>query len=70
MLYKVADRYDVKQYRELYSSPAAIAEAKAGKPLPTARAHVVQYKAVVDAQGNPVKDAKGRFQRATSSPTR
>ena len=37
VIYQVADRYDIKQYRELYASPAAIAAAKAGKPRPTAR---------------------------------
>ena len=64
VLYQVADRYDIKQYRELYASTAAIAAAKAGKPLPDGTVlTLVQYKAVVDAQGNPVKDAKGRFQK-------
>ena len=64
VVYQVADRYDVKQYRELYASPAAIAAAKEGKPLPHGSVlTLVQYKAVVDAQGNPVKDAKGRFQK-------
>ena len=44
--------------------PAAIAAAKSGKPLPHGTVlTLVQYKAVVDAQGNPVKDAKGRFQK-------
>ena len=37
VLYQVADRYDVKQYRELYASAAAIDAAKAGKPCLTAR---------------------------------
>jgi plastocyanin len=36
--------------------------AKAGKPLPAGTVLVlVQYKAQVDGQGNPVKDDKGRF---------
>jgi plastocyanin len=62
VLYTVADRHDVKQYRELYASPAAIEAARAGKPLPSGTVlTLVQYKARVDAQGNPVKDAKGRF---------
>ncbi len=64
VLYQVADRYDVKQYRELYAPAAAVAAAKAGKPLPQGTVlTLIQYKAVVDAQGNPVKDAKGRFQK-------
>ena len=62
VLYQVADRHDVKQYRELYASAAAIAAAKKGDPLPDGTVlTLVQYKAQVDAQGNPVKDAKGRF---------
>ncbi len=63
VLYNVVDRYDNKQYRELYASTqAAVDAAKAGKPLPTGTVLVlVQHKAQVDAQGNPVKDAKGRF---------
>ena len=62
VLYTIADRYDVKQYRELYASAAAIKAAKEGKPLPSGTVlTLVQYKAQVDAQGNLVKDAKGRF---------
>ena len=63
VLYNIIDRYDNKQYRELYaSSKEAVEAAKAGKPLPQGTVlALVQYKAQVDAQGNPVKDAKGRF---------
>ena len=63
VLYNVVDRYDNKQYRELYASTQeAVDAAKAGKPLPNGTVLVLaQYKAQVDAQGNPVKDAKGRF---------
>jgi plastocyanin len=63
VLYNVVDRYDNKQYRELYASTQeAVDAAKAGTPLPHGTVLVlVQYKAQVDAQGNPVKDAKGRF---------
>ncbi|HUG37247.1 MAG TPA: cytochrome P460 family protein [Candidatus Limnocylindrales bacterium] len=61
-LYTIADRYDVKQYRELYTTPAAVEAAKAGKPLPPGTViTLIQYKAQVDAQGNPLKDARGRF---------
>jgi plastocyanin len=65
VLYTIADRYDVKQYRELYvSSAAAVQAAKEGKPLPSGTVlTLVQYKAQVDAQGNPLKDAKGRFMK-------
>jgi plastocyanin len=63
VLYTTVDRHDIKQYRELYaSSPEAVEAARAGKPLPSGTVLVlVQYKARVDAQGNPVKDDKGRF---------
>ena len=62
VLYTIVDRHDVKQYRELYATPAAIEAAKAGKPLPSGTVlTLLQYKAQVDAQGNPIKDANGRF---------
>jgi plastocyanin len=62
-LYTTVDRPDNKQYRELYAStPAAVEAMKAGKPLPDGTVLVlIPYKAQVDAQGNPIKDAKGRF---------
>jgi plastocyanin len=65
VLYTIVDRYDVKQYRELYaSSPEAVQAAKDGKPLPPGTVlTLVQYKAELDAQGNPVKEANGRFRR-------
>jgi hypothetical protein len=62
VLYTTVDRPDIKQYRELYASAESVATAKAGKPLPSGTVlTLVQYKAQVDAQGNPVKDANGRF---------
>jgi plastocyanin len=62
VLYTVADRYDVKQYRELYASPEAIRAAREGKPLPHGTVlTLVQYRAQVDAQGTPLKNADGRF---------
>jgi plastocyanin len=61
-LYTIADRYDVKQYRELYTTPAAVQAAKESKPLPAGTViTLIQYKAQVDPQGNPLKDAGGRF---------
>jgi plastocyanin len=65
VLYTTVDRYDVKQYRELYaSSPAAVQAMKDGKPLPDGTVlTLIQYKAEVDAAGAPVKDAKGRFKK-------
>lgn len=63
VLYTTVDRPDNKQYRELYaSSQAAVDAMKAGKPLPNGTVLVlIPYKAQVDAQGNPIKDAKGRY---------
>src|SRR5437867_6702354 len=62
VLYATLDRYDTKQYRGLYGTPEAVRAAKEGKPIPSGSVlTLVQYKAQVDAQGNPVKDANGRF---------
>ena len=63
VLYLTVDRYDIKQYRELYASTQAAVEAmKAGKALPGGTVlTLVQYKAQVDAAGTPIKDPKGRF---------
>ena len=61
-MYTTVDRADNKQFRELFVTPAAIEAAKKGEPLPSGTViTIVQYKAQVDAQGNPVKDADGRF---------
>ena len=62
VLYDVLDRYDIKQYRELYGTPEGVKAAREGKPIPSGTVlTLVQYKAQVDAAGNPIKDAKGRF---------
>ena len=63
VLYATLDRYDNKQYRELYaSSQAAVDAMKAGKTVPAGTVLVlIPYKAQVDAQGNPIKGANGRF---------
>ena len=64
VLYTTTDRYDIKQYRELYATPEAVKAAQDGKPLPSGTVlTMVQYKAQVDAQGGPLKDARGRFLR-------
>ena len=36
-LYSVLDRYDIKQYRELYATPAAVEAVRKGQPIPAAR---------------------------------
>ena len=65
VLYATVDRADNKQYRELYTSQAAIDAAKKGQPLPNGTViTLVAYAAQLDAQGNPVKDANGRFIKA------
>jgi plastocyanin len=62
VLYATIDRYDIKQYREIYGTPEAVKAVRDGKPIPAGSVlTLVQYKAQVDAQGNPLKDAKGRF---------
>jgi plastocyanin len=62
VLYDVLDRYDTKQYRELWGTPEGVKAAREGKPIPSGTVlTLVQYKAQVDAAGNPIKDAKGRF---------
>jgi hypothetical protein len=62
-LYTTVDRADIKQFRELYvSPPAALEAAKKGEPLPSGTVlTLVQYAAQLDPQGNPAKDANGRF---------
>ena len=62
VLYTTVDRPDNKQYRELYITQFAFDQVKAGKPLPSGTVlTMVQYAAKLDAQGNPEKDANGRF---------
>ena len=62
VLYTTVDRADNKQFRELYTSRDAVEAAKQGKPLPSGTViTLVQYAAKLDAQGNPEKDANGRF---------
>ena len=66
VLYTTVDRADIKQYRELYATPAAVEALKKGQPIPSGTVlTLVQYKAKLDAQGNPVKDANGRFVKDT-----
>ena len=64
VLYTTVDRPDNKQYRELYSTPEAIAAVKAGQPIPSGTVlTLVQFKAVLNAAGEPEKDANGRFMK-------
>ena len=62
VLYTTVDRNDNKQYRELYTSQAAVDAAKKGEPMPDGTVvTLVQYRAKLGADGNPEKDANGRF---------
>ncbi len=62
VVYMTLDRPDNKQVREYFTSPKAADAAKKGAPLPEGTIiAVVQYAAQLDPQGNPTKDANGRF---------
>jgi hypothetical protein len=62
VLYTTVDRADNKQYREIYTSAAAVDAAKKGQPMPDGTViTLVQFAAKLDDQGNPAKDANGRF---------
>lgn len=62
VLYAVVDRHDIKQYRELYAAPEAVKAVREGRPIPHGTVlTLVQYAAMRDGEGNPVRDAKGRF---------
>ena len=62
MVYKTEDRADNKQVREFFISHEALEAAHEGAPLPSGTViTVVRYAAELDAQGNPAKDAGGRF---------
>jgi plastocyanin len=62
LLYNTVDRYDVKQYREQYATFAAVEAVRKGQPIPSGTViTMLEYKAQVDAQGKPIKDANGHF---------
>lgn len=62
VMYSIVDRHDNKQYRELWTSAEAVEAARKGQPVPSGTVlMLVQYKAQVDAAGNPAKNAEGRF---------
>jgi len=66
-VYLTLDKPDNKQVREYFTSPAAAEAAKKGAPLPDGTViTAVQYAAQLDAQGNPVKDANGRFTKTSN----
>jgi hypothetical protein len=62
VLYTTVDRADLKQFRELYVTRYAFDEVKAGRPFPSGTViTMVNYKAKLGDDGQPVKDANGRF---------
>jgi hypothetical protein len=62
VLFTTVDRPDNKQFREFYTSAAALDAAKKGEALPVGTVvTMLQYAAKLDPQGNPEKDATGRF---------
>ena len=62
VVYMTLDRPENKQVREYFTSQEAVDAAKKGAPLPNGTViTVAQYAAQLDPQGNPVKDANGRF---------
>jgi hypothetical protein len=62
ILYHTFDRPDLKQFREIYTTAEALAAARKGEPLPSGTViTMVNYAAKLDPQGNPEKDANGRF---------
>src|SRR5262249_51794898 len=53
VLFTTVDRADNKQFREFYTSAAALDAAKKGEPLPSGTVITMrQYAAKLDAQGN------------------
>jgi hypothetical protein len=62
VVYKSEDRPDSKQVRELFIIREAVEAVRRGAPLPSGTVITsVRYAAQLDAQGNPSKDANGRF---------
>ena len=62
VLYQTLDRPDSKQYRELYAPAAAVEAVRKGQPIPHGTVlTLVQWNVEQDANGNPIKDANGRF---------
>jgi plastocyanin len=64
IMYATVDRPDTKQYREFYTSAAAVKAAREGQPIPDGTViTLAAYAAKLDADGKPLKDANGRFMK-------
>jgi hypothetical protein len=67
VVYMTLDRPENKQVREYLTSQEAVDAARKGASLPNGTViTVVQYAAQLDAQGNPAKDANGRFTKTSN----
>ena len=65
--YMSIDRPGPKAISEYYTSREAVEAAKKGMPLPNGTViTAVNFVAQLDVQGNPVKDANGRFIKTTT----
>ena len=62
VLYATIDRFDIKQFRELWANKAAVDAVRSGMPIPSGTVlTLVQFRARVDAKEVPVKGPDGRF---------
>ncbi len=62
VMYGTVDRPDSKQYREFYTSAAAVEADRAGRPIPDGTViTLAAYAAKLDDAGKPVLGADGRF---------
>ena len=64
VMYSTVDRTfgGVPQYREHYIPKQVIEALRSGKPMPSGTVlTVVRFRAKLDPQGNPLKDANGRY---------
>src|SRR5262245_35055856 len=57
VMYVVLDRYDLKQVREYYATPAAVEAARKDQPMPSGTVlWQLVYAAKLDDKSNPLKD--------------
>ena len=60
--YTTVDKPKRKTVRFMYVNPESLAKAKANQPAPHGTVLIIEdHKAKLDAAGNPVTDARGRF---------
>jgi hypothetical protein len=62
VMYTSHDLVDAKEFREFYITPTALAAVRQDQSLPSGTViTLARYNVQLDARGNPVKDADGRF---------